>query len=151
MKAKKILSLVLACVMLVGCVFVFASCSKYGTLEAAFKNAGYEVNTDFDAMSKAIKEELEKKDFAVELHMLTKKGALTSVLIVEFKSTEELAKAYKESATIQGLVKDISKDENAQAVYNALHEAGYVYANCFAIPLSLLYAKDIRDIVKNVK
>ena len=62
-----------------------------------------------------------------------------------------MKKAYDDSATIQGLVKDVSSNENAQAFAEALENAGYAKGNCLAIPLSVLYINEITNIVKSVK
>ena len=60
-----------------------------------------------------------------------------------------MVEAYESSATIRGLVKDIADSEDVNAVYNALKDAGYAKDNCLVIPLSLIYAKEITNIVKS--
>ncbi len=148
--AVRVLSLVLVLVM---AATMFVSCSnKYSKLQKAFEDKGYEENTALEDTSNKIKAELEKDNLAVELHLLTKKSnGLSSVLIVEFKSTDDMIKAYNDSETIKGLVKDISSNEDAQKVYDALKNAGYANGNCLCIPLSLLYVNEITNIVKSVK
>ncbi len=149
---KKTLSLVLALVMLVGCVFTLASCagSAYPKLEKAFIAEDFEVVTELDTITEKIKDELEKEELVVNPHLLVRKDGLNSasVLIIEFKSTEELVDAYNESETLKGFIKDVQNDEDAKAFYNALVEAGYAKGNCFVIPLTLLNQDDVTDIVK---
>ncbi len=147
-KSMKILSLVLVLVM---AVLSLASCSKYNALKSAFEKEGYEENTDLESMSKSIKEEMEKDDLAVNLHLLTKKGTLASALIVEFKSTEDMKKAYDDSATIRGFIEDISSNEDAKEFQKALEDTGYAKGNCLVLPLTIARAKEIKDIVKSVK
>lgn len=149
----KNLTRVLALVLLVAAMAtMLVSCSKYPSLKKAFEKEGYKENTALENVSTKIKEELEKDDLAVTLHLLTKESnGLTSVLIVEFKATEDMKKAYDDSATIQGLVKDVSSNEDAQAFADALENAGYAKGNCLAIPLSVLYINEITNIVKSVK
>lgn len=99
-----------------------------------------------------IKEELAKEEYAVELHMLTKKSnGLTSAIVIEFKSTKELVEYYESSATVQGLVKDVSENEDVNKMYNALVNAGYANGNCLVVPASILYINEITNIVKSVK
>ena len=147
-KSMKILSLVLVLVM---AVLSLASCSKYNALKSAFEKEGYEENTDLESMSKSIKEEMEKDDLAVNLHLLTKKGTLASALIVEFKSTEDMKKAYDDSATIRGFIEDVSSNEDAKEFQKALEDTGYAKGNCLVLPLTIARAKEIKDIVKSVK
>ncbi len=148
-KSMKILSLVLVLVM---AVLSLASCSKYNALKSAFEKEGYEENSNLETVAKNIKEEMEKDNLVVNLHLMTKKSnGLTSALIIEFQSTEDMKKAYDDSETIKGLVKDISSNEDAKAFQQALENAGYAKGNCFVVPLSLLYINEITNIVKSVK
>ena len=147
---KTFVKIMTAVVLVTVLVVSLVSCtSKYGDIRAAFEKEGYSENQSLESTSKAIKEELEKKDFAVEIHLLTKSNKITSALVVEFKSTQEMVEAYESSATIRGLVKDIADSEDVNAVYNALKDAGYAKDNCLVIPLSLIYVNEITDIVKS--
>ncbi len=135
-------------------VMMLASCggSKYPAIEKAFVDAGYENNTTFTGVMNTIKEELAKEEYAVELHMLTKKSnGLTSAIVIEFKSTKELVEYYESSATVQGLIKDVSENEDVNKMYNALVNAGYANGNCLVVPASILYINEITNIVKSVK
>ncbi len=145
---KKITKVISIALVLVMALAVLTSCSKYPALKKAFEAKEYTENTTFTGLAETIKEQLGKEEYAVEMHLLTKSNGITSVLIVEFKSTEDLAKFYNESNTVQGLVKDISTNEDLKKVYEALENAGYVKGNCFCIPLSVLYVNEITTIVK---
>ena len=150
-KLTKIVSLALVLVM---AVMMLASCggSKYPAIEKALVDAGYENNTTFTGVMNTIKEELAKEEYAVELHMLTKKSnGLTSAIVIEFKSTKELVEYYESSATVQGLIKDVSENEDVNKMYNALVNAGYANGNCLVVPASILYINEITNIVKSVK
>lgn len=149
-KLTKIVSLALVLVM---ALTMLASCgSKYSAIEKAFIDAGYENNTTFTGVMNTIKEELAKDEYAVEIHMLTKKSnGLTSAIVIEFKSTKELVEYYESSATAQGLVKDVSENEDVKKMYNALVNAGYANGNCLVLPASILYINEITNIVKSVK
>ena len=145
-KSLKVLSLVLVLVM---AVLTLASCSQYNALKSAFEKNGYEENTDLEDTTKAIKEELEKDDLAVTLHLMTKKKSLASALIIEFKSTEDMKKAFDDSETIKGIMKDISKNDDVKEFVKTLEESGYVKGNCLVLPLPLAKPDDIKKIVKN--
>lgn len=150
---KKITKIVSLALVLVMALTMLASCgSKYSAIEKAFVDAGYENNTTFTGVMNTIKEELAKDEYAVEIHMLTKKSnGLTSAIVIEFKSTKELVEYYESSATAQGLVKDVSENEDVKKMYNALVNAGYANGNCLVLPASILYINEITNIVKSVK
>lgn len=147
---KKFLTTVVALVL---CLGVFTSCgSKYNALQKAFEKKGYELNTTFTGVSETIKEELNKKEYAVELHLLTKKSnGWTSALIIEFKSTKEMVEAYEDSETMKGLIKDIKNNEDVNQVYKSLENAGHAKGNCLVVPMSIKYVEEITEIVKSVK
>ncbi len=145
----KIFVKVMTAVVLVTVLVVsLVSCgSKYADIRSAFEKAGYTENQTLEGLSQTIKQELDKKEFAVEIHLLSK--GLTSALVVEFKSTQEMVEAYESSETIKGFVKDISDSEDINAVYNSLKDAGYAKDNCLVIPLSILSVNEITNIVKS--
>lgn len=149
-KLTKVLALVLVLATL---ALTLVSCSSYGKIKSALEKKDYVENTDLDTVATAIKNELETEDLAVEIHMFAKKGTVPkNVLVVEFKATDDMKKAYEDSNTMQGLVKDIQKSDDANAFYNALVEAGYANGNCLVFPLSLLqsgFIDEVKDIVKN--
>lgn len=142
---------VIATVIIVATMLCLVSCSSaYGAVQAAFEKEGFVENTDFTSVVDAIKEELEREEYAIELHLLTKSGSLLSALVIEFKTTTEMVEALEESATLKGLVTDISNDENVNKVYESLQEHGYAHKNCLIVPLSVLRADTITDIVKGM-
>lgn len=142
---------VIATIMIFATMLCLVSCSSaYNAVQSAFEKEGFVENTDFTAVVNAIKEELDREEYAVELHLLTKSGSILSALVIEFKTTTEMVEALEESATLQGLVTDISKDENVNKVYDSLKEHGYAHKNCLIVPLSVLRADTITDIVKGL-
>ena len=52
---------------------------------------------------------------------------------------------------IRDLVAGVTEDEDVNKMYNALVEKGYAKGNCLVVPMSILYASEITDIVKSVK
>lgn len=146
-KTLRIVSIVLVAVML---VLALVSCSKYPALQKAFEEKGYKVNEKLEGKTETIQKELEEENLAVTLHLLTKENGFTSVLIIEFKSTQDMVKAYEDSKTVKGFVEDVKDNEDVQAMYNALKEAGYANGNCLCLPL-LGNINEITNIVKSVK
>lgn len=149
-KTTRILTFILLAVL---CLVTLTSCGKYNALRKAFEEEGYEENQTVEGVAADIKKEIEKDEVTVNVHILTNTSATLkpSVMIIEFKATEDLVNAYKDSSTMQGLVKDVQNSEDVKAVYQSLVDAGHAKGNCLCIPLSLVYYKDITDIVKSVK
>lgn len=149
---KKMMLKMLGLVLVAVCALFLVGCSSYNTVKKAFEKEEYTENKDLDSVTKKIKEELEKEDFAIELHLLCKNGELTNnALIIEFKSTEKMVEAYESSDTIKGIVSDVKNSEDINEVYKALEEAGYAKGNCLIIPLTVIHASEIKGIVKSIK
>lgn len=141
----------LTSLLLIFCLCLnFVACSSYGKLERAFTNEGYKVSQSLDDVADAIKEELEKENLAITLHGLEKKDGLKSdlVIIIEFKSTEELVKAYRESASLEGILTDIKDSEKIKEVYDNLVEAGFANGNCLVFSVNPLNRSSVCEIVK---
>lgn len=149
-KTTKIFALAISMLL---CLVALTACSnKYGALKSAFEKEGFTENQSVEGVFADIKKDLEKDELEVNLHVLTKTSSLTkpSVLIIEFKSTDDLVKAYKDSNTMQGLVKDVQENEDVQKMYKSLEDAGLAKGNCLCVPMSLAYYNDIVNIVKSV-
>jgi len=144
---KKVVVSLVAVIMSVFMALTFVGCSSYSKIKSAFEKEGYTESEQVEKLVTSIKEDLEKDDLVVELHVLTK--TLSVVIVCEFKSTEELAKAYKDSATMQGLVKDAKKSEDLKEMYKALEETGFVKGNCIVLPATIINATEVAEIVKN--
>lgn len=149
---KKMTKLMAILLIVVSALSLVACSSKYGALKSAFEKAEYQENSSFTGVAETIKEELAKEEYAVELHLMTKKSnGLTSALIIEFKSTKELVQAYNDNKAIRDLVSDVKNDEDVNKMYNTLVENGYAKGNCLVVPMSVLYYTEITGIVKGVK
>lgn len=149
---KKVTRIVALTMMLVLCVAALTACSnKYPQLKSAFEKEGFEENQAVEGVADQIKQDMAKDELEVNVHVLTKnEGVKPSVMIIEFKATEDLVKAYQDSNTMQGLVKDVQESEDVNALYQSLVDAGFACGNCLCIPLSVVYYKTITEIVKGV-
>lgn len=146
----KHLTRVLALVLLVAAMAtLLVSCNKYPSLKKAFEKEGYKESSTVEGIFADVKTALEKDELSVNLHVMV--NGLKSALIIEFKATEDMKKAYDDSATLQGALKDISENKDAQAFVDALENAGYAKGNCLVVPILPLYNDEITSIVKSVK
>ena len=148
---KKVSKIFVAVLCVCLSILTFTACSKYNALLKAFEKEGFVVSETLEKNNTKMKEDLEKEDLAVELHFLYKDSIKSpaAALIIEFKSTKELKEKYNESETLKGFVKDVEKNEDAQAMYDSLVKAGYANGNCLIVPI--LDSKTVTDIVKSVK
>lgn len=136
----KIFAVMLISVMLIA---TLASCSSYSKIKSNFKSEGYiELESEDNDTAKAITAELENGSVSCEFHFLQKEldddasaldkiaNAATTIIILEFSSDEDMAKAVSESSTLSGMISDLQKSD-------------YVRDNCILIPLLNSDAKDI--------
>lgn len=126
---------IFAALLVLSCVFLLASCGKFGSIKKNFEDAGYTyvevADDDEDAKNAlAIVAELEEGEVSCTLHIFKKStvdvGALTLykfAFVFEFKSDADLQKAFEEdgSNTLKGLIKDFQNSE-------------YVNGNCILLP-----------------
>lgn len=133
---KRVLLIVLAAIS----IFTLASCSSFGKIKSAFKDAGYEyVDVDDNASAKTIAASYEDSEVSCTVHLFKTDGVAgidVYAVVLEFKSNEEAAKALSENNTLTGFVKDMQESE-------------LVNKNCVLIPLSLTKAADMINIFKN--
>lgn len=133
-KLGKILVSVL-CVAL--CVFTLVGCNSYGSVLKAFEKEGFEESETMKNIITDITKDLDDDEIVMTPHVLVK-GLTCTVLIIEFKSTDDLKKAVNDSATLKGLLKDLS-------------ESDYINGNCLFAPIACVSpsAKEALEIFKN--
>ena len=123
-------------------LFNLVACSSFNRVQKALEDAGYKLveNEENDASKEA--EESEK---VTEVYVFTNKDSLegieklntTLVTVIEFKSTKELVEYFKESNTLQGIVKDLEEEGTIKEFYEELKDEGFACGNCLIIPLGL--------------
>lgn len=147
---KKIFVKIIALALIAVCAMSFAACSSYGALEKAFTDAGYTRSEKIEGTAKDIEAFCEKDNIAVTAHAFAKTSSLTTdvVLILEFKSTDDMKKLYDDSETVKGFVKDVVSNEDAKEFYKTLEEAGYAKGNCLVLSVNPLNRANVIDIVK---
>ena len=148
---KKLCAIAALCLAAVLSLMLVGCGSSYGALKKAFEEAGYTESENLERVAETIKEEAEKDSLSVTMHGMSKVDGLQSnfVMIIEFNSTEDMKKLYDESNTIQGFVKDIEENENAEEFKDALEEAGYAKGNCLVSSSNALAMNEVTNIVKN--
>lgn len=148
---KKLCAIAALCLAAVLSLVLVGCGSSYGALKKAFEEAGYTESETLESFAETIKEEAEKDSLAVTVHGMSKVDGYQSnfVVIIEFNSTEDMKKLYDESNTIQGFVKDIEENENAEKFKDALEEAGFAKGNCLVLSWNALAMNEVTNIVKN--
>lgn len=152
---KKLLNSVALVLLTLVLSLSLVACSSYGKVEKALNNIGY---TLINSSDKA--DDMEKEsDVAVTMHIfsnadslsLLEAGKLNTVIVMEFKQTEDMKKFYQDSDTMQGFIKDVKEDGSAEDFYNTLVEKGYANGNCLVISITLSSesAQAVRNAVRN--
>ena len=134
---KKLGKVLVSVLCLALCVFTLVGCNSYGSVLKAFEEEGFKESETVSNIFTDITKDLEKDEIVMTPHALTK-GLTCTVLIIEFKSTDDMKKAVEESATLKGLLKDLS-------------ESDYINGNCMFVPVLCVSptAKDALEIFKN--
>ena len=145
-KLVKLTALLIVSVM----AMTLIACSSYGSLEKAFKDAGYVVSEDVEATVEAFKQEAEKEEIVLTPHVLVKSDLISSdmVFILEFKTTDDLREFYDESDELKMFIKDVMEDEDSKAFYDKLVEKGYARGNCLIISTNPINRSEVVKIVK---
>ena len=147
----KKLSVVLALCIIVVMAMGLTACSSYNALKKAFENAGYTESETMEAIAEDIREEAESESLAITVHGMSKIDGLstTFVLIVEFKSVEDMKKMFDESETVKGIIKDVQSNEDAKELQKTLENSGFAKGNCLVLPSNPLTLNEVTNIVKN--
>ena len=136
-KTIKILSLILVFVL----SFSMMACSSFGKVEKTLNELGYiEMNASEEG------EQIQKEsEIVVNAHFFSNAESisalelykLTTVVVFEFNSTDDMLEFYNDSETLQGLMKDIEEEGSAKEFYNELKDEGFAKGNCLIIPIGL--------------
>ena len=136
-KTFKILSLILVFVL----CFSLMACSSLSKVEKTLNNLGYakiENSTEGEQMQ-------EESEVVVTAHFFSNNDSLTAleiyklttVIVLEFKSTDDMIEFYNDSETLQGLMKDVEEEGSAKEFYDELQDEGFAKGNCLIIPIGL--------------
>lgn len=146
-KALTVLLIVLATATLV-------ACNTFGKVQKALEEIGYKaVETSNDTA-----EDMENEsEVAVTVHLFSNADSISvaeiakinTVIVFEFKATKDMIEFYKDSDTMQGLLKDIREEGSAEEFYNKLVEEGYANGNCLVMSVNFLVAGEVREAIKN--
>ncbi len=148
---KKLLKVLALSLVLVIAFTLTACANSFPKLEKALNKAGYatiETSSEGEDMQ-------EESEIPVTPHYFSNKDSisvseilkLTTVIVYEFKSTDDMIEFYKDSDTMQGLIKDIEEDGSAKDFYDSLVEKGLAKGNCLIIAIGL-DATNVANIVK---
>lgn len=142
---KKLLMTITSIALLLTLSLSLVACSSYGKIEKALEEIGY---TKVESSQEA--EDIEKEsEVPVTMHVFSNTAKFDMVIVMEFKSTDEMKEYYEDSDTLQGLVKDIKEDGSAKEFYDSLVEKGYANKNCLVISVNPLVADAVKTAVKN--
>ncbi len=136
---KKILKLTAMIMVVVLSLTVLVACSdKYPAIKKAFEDEGYSESTQVEALASSLKTALERDDFEINVHILTKitlTGGIRTAIVIEFKETDELKNAIAENETLKNALMEFVSSQDVQDYYAELEEAGYANGNCLLVPV----------------
>ena len=114
---KKIISMTLVCVLLLGCVFAFASCSNISESYAKKINKAAEAGEHYTY-------EDVKKDLGEDVVDVTMLGSTNGVLVAVkgVSSLDELEDKIDSGETVKGIIVTIVNSKATEAVYKEITE-----------------------------
>ena len=130
-----------------------SACSSITRVERALEKIGYTA-IEFDKTAENMEKESEVPVTTCiysnsENLSALEFAKLNIVIVFEFKTTDEMKDFYKDSSTLQGLVKDVKEDGTAQEFYDELVEKGFAKGNCLIISTNVLLADTVCEAIKN--
>lgn len=112
---KKKLSVIFSSLaLLLVMIVTFCACSNYGNVKRKYKSEGWTESEDCIKLQESLLKSALGEDYeeTCTIHALAKNGSrLNYVVILEFKSTDEMKKKIDESATLKGIVKDVQNSD----------------------------------------
>ena len=130
-------------------------CSTFNKVDKALTEIGYEkIESNDDA--KDTKKDAEESEYSITVHVYSNKNNVSfaeilkvnTVMVFEFKATQDMKDYYEESDTLQGFIRDIEEDGSAEEFYNKLVEKGYANGNCLVISTNPISADAVKTAVK---
>ena len=138
---KNVIKVLALSMVVVLSVLMLVSCSTYGKIQGAFEDAGYVLqNADKEATGEI---KTENGVITYTIHTFQKEGegllggitqALSTAVVWEFGSDEDLMAAIEESETLKGMIKDAQ-------------DSDYINGNCVLTTLNA----DAVEIFKGTK
>lgn len=144
MKKLSIVATLILCVVMA--MSLTACASSYGAIKKAFENEGYSESQTIEGFTKDVQGALEKEEISVQIHVMTK-DIVKIAMIIEFKTTEDMKKAYDNNEIIRDHVKNITSNEDVKAFQKSLEDAGYAKGNCLVLP-AITCISEVTAIVK---
>ena len=152
---KKSLKLI-ALSLIIAFALNLVACSTYSKVQKALEDIGYAV-VETSEQGDEVKEEAENDERVINAHILSNKDSLTgleniyltTVIVLEFKATEDLVEYLKEDSVAQGFIDEVREDGTVEEIYNELKENGFANGNCLIIPIGL-GADAVTDAIKGL-
>ena len=135
----KLTTRIICSALIIVMLFSLVACgSSFNKIKKNFENEGYTyIESEDNSTVASITAELEEGDISCSFHFFKETDAFISriVIIAEFASDKELAKAFAEdgSETLKGLIKDAQKSE-------------YVNGNCVLLYIPLVTPEEAIEI-----
>lgn len=150
----KKLTKALTLLLIVAITATLVACNTFGKVQKALEEIGYKaVETSNDTA-----EDMENEsEVAVTVHLFSNADSISvaefakinTVIVFEFKATKDMIEFYKDSDTMQGLIKDMKEDGTAEEFYNELVEKGYANGNCLVMSINFLASDEVCEAIKN--
>lgn len=133
---KKLATIFSSLALVAMLIATLCACSTYDSVKSEYESNGWTENENCVKLQETLLKNALGEDYAqtCKIHALAKDGSILNyVVILEFKSTDEMNKKIDESATLKGMIKDVQNSDlvnkNCVLLFSMTNEGREIFKN----------------------
>lgn len=133
---KKLATIFSSLALVAMLIATLCACSTYDSVKSEYESNGWTENENCVKLQETLLKNALGEDYAqtCKIHALAKNGSILNyVVILEFKSTDEMNKKIDESATLKGMIKDVQNSDlvnkNCVLLFSMTNEGREIFKN----------------------
>ncbi len=133
---KKLATIFSSLALVAMLIATLCACSTYGSVKSEYESKGWTENENCVKLQETLLKNALGEDYAqtCKIHALAKNGSILNyVVILEFKSTDEMNKKINESETLKGMIKDVQNsdlvNQNCVLLFSMTNEGREIFKN----------------------
>lgn len=133
---KKLATIFSSLALVAMLIATLCACSTYDSVKSEYESNGWTENENCVKLQETLLKNALGEDYAqtCKIHALAKTGSILNyVVILEFKSTDEMNKKIDESATLKGMIKDVQNSDlvnkNCVLLFSMTNEGREIFKN----------------------
>lgn len=133
---KKLATIFSSLALVAMLIATLCACSSYDSVKSEYESNGWTENENCVKLQETLLKNALGEDYAqtCKIHALAKDGSILNyVVILEFKSTDEMNKKLDESETLKGMIKDVQNSDlvnkNCVLLFSMTNEGREIFKN----------------------